>query len=85
MGTNPVNPITGVEIKAQTQEKYGSPMKQARVVGYMKSSGMSQSLTNEGNDPSYGLVTAKGVNKGHGGPDGLKKEVWAPKITTQWV
>ena len=61
-----------------------SPEKQARVVGYMNSNGMSQTLNYNDNDCSAGLVTVKPTNKGYVPPDTLKKEVWKPKTTLKW-
>lgn len=62
-----------------------SPDKQNRVIGIHGSQGMKSTLTYQDNDVTYGLVNTKPQNKAPFQKSDLKKEVWKPKVTTQWV
>ena len=82
IGTNNVNPATEDEIRAM-RERYGSPEKQSRVDGYMRSDGVKNTLAYQDNDITYGLVNTK-PNKVVLSRKDLDKETWKPKTTLRW-
>lgn len=62
-----------------------SPEKLNRVVGIHGSSGMKDTLTSQGSDARYECDVGKPQNRALFNNAEPKKEVWKPKVTTQWV
>jgi hypothetical protein len=85
VGTNPVVPFTPDQLVDLAKERAPSPVKQARVEGYMQSNGMKDSIRNyRDNDCTKGLVTVKPVSIPHSQGVAAKKDVWRPKISLKW-
>lgn len=85
VGTNPVVPLNPEELVREIQKRAASPIKAARVEGYMHSSGMKQSLREyKDNDISRGLVTVKPHTDIKAYIKPFNRDVWKPKVSLQW-
>ena len=83
MGSNPAVPMESKEL--EKHQRVTSPVKRARVEGYMHSNGMKEALKD--NDCSRGLVTVKPHTNRDSyikSPAAGKREVWKPKISLKW-
>lgn len=85
VGTNPVVPLSIDQLKGILDKRAASPVKQARVNGYMHSDGMKQSIrVYKDNDCTSGLVTVKPHTNKDAYISPMKREVWKPKISLKW-
>ncbi len=84
VGTNPVVPLNKEKLSEITKDNMASPDKSSRVVGYMGSSGMRESLTYQNNEGSFEPMSTKPQNRGYVPSDSLKKEQWKPKTSLKW-
>lgn len=85
LGSNPVVPLNPEELVREFQKRASSPVKAARVEGYMHSSGMKQSMGEyRDNDISRGLVTVKPHTDTKAYIKPFNRDVWKPKVSLQW-
>ncbi len=79
--------LTEEELQREMQRRLASPVKQARVNGYMHSRGMTEAINMyKDNDCTRGIVTVKPQTNKYASLVGsaVKKEVWKPKVSLNW-